>query len=122
MKMNITYDNIKDYNNGTLKPEVGMYCNRFFYSDIKPYEIVEVNKTGKTLTLRSVDAELDKSWKPEFIEGGFSGHCTNNNEQKWVFKSNPKNTTFKVRLSKKGYDKGNFYVGPEPRYKFDYNF
>jgi hypothetical protein len=120
--MNITYDNIKDYNNGTLKPEIGMYCNRFFYSDIKPYEIVGVNKTGKTLTLRAMDTKIDKSWKPEFIEGGFSGHCVNNNEQKWTFTSNPKNATFQVRLSKKGYGKGDFYVGPEPRHKYDYNF
>ena len=120
--MKKTPEQRQDYNNGTKKPEVGMFCNEFLYSDVRPYEIVEVNKTGKTIKVRKMDAELDPSWKPEFIAGGFSAHCTNDTEQQWVITSNPNNFVLTLRLSKKGFDRGRFWVSDQPLKRYDYNF
>tara|TARA_R100000808_G_C2154113_1_gene164851 strand:+ start:354 stop:722 length:369 start_codon:yes stop_codon:yes gene_type:complete len=116
------YDLLKKYNNGTLKPEVGMYCNQFGYSDAHPYEIIKVSDSGKTLTIRSMESKLDPTWKPEMVAGGYSAHCVNNNSQKWIIKSDAKGYTLKVRLGKKGYSKGTFRVGLNPIRHYDYNF
>lgn len=120
----LTPEQREEYNNGTRKPEVGMFANRFGYTDINPYEIVEVNETGKTIKVRQMDAERDPSWKPEFVVGGFAGHCVNNSEsdQKWVITSNPDNHVLSLRLSKNGFAKGEFWVDNYPRKKYDFNF
>jgi len=112
----------KDLNNGSTTPSVGMFCNQFGYSDVTPYEIVAVSKSGKTLTLRVVDTKLSKTFKPNIEVGGFSGHCTNSDEQEWEYFTNENNPTIKVSLSKKGFGKGRFDVSYLPFKNHDYNF
>ena len=113
---------IKDYNNGTLRPKVGMACNYRGYSDVEPWEVVEVNKSGKTITIRKYDTELINGDDLKFHAGGFAAHCSNQRNQKYTYTSNPKNATIQVRLSKKGFGKGRFHVTHNPYKFYDYNF
>ena len=52
------------------------YANLYGYSDVRPYEVVSISKSGKQITIRSMKFERDQTWQPEFDMGGFvdSGH------------------------------------------------
>lgn len=78
--------------------EVGDGVSLKGYSDVTPYEVVEVSKSGKTAKIREMKATLDPNWKPEMIPGGFSAHCVNNREQKWILESNPEGAIRKISL------------------------
>lgn len=57
------------------------------WSDVSPCTVIK--RTATTITVRVDKAELDPTWKPEFVIGGFSAHCTNNNEQRWNIEEDP---------------------------------
>ena len=103
------------------------YANQYLYSDIVPFEVTRV-VSDRTIDVRRMISVRDPSWKPEIIPGGFSGHCTNNTEQRWFFESDPTFHITRIRRSKKGAnlwrDKyGNNYVlSDAPRRFHDYNF
>jgi hypothetical protein len=100
------------------------YANEIGYSDVEPHEVV-CEVSAKTLEIRAMDAERDPTWKPEFIPGGFAGHCINQSEQRWTYASNEQRPIIRIRLSKRGWkDKhGNRYVlADKPRKFYDYNF
>ena len=101
------------------------YANRFGWSDIHPFEVIEV-RTPRKVIIRSMNAELAADWKPEVILGGFFGHTVNNDEQRWDITSDPDGHSFPIRLNKRGtwVDKaGNKYgLADEPRRKYDWNF
>jgi hypothetical protein len=104
--------------------EVGTGVTEHGYSDSYPFEVVAVSKSGKTLTIRPLDAEFDKSVDLTFLPGGFSAHCANQHDQKWILTSNPNNPTQKIRLTKKGWTSGSyrrFSVGKASKF-YDYNF
>ena len=99
------------------------YANNGGYSDITPYEIVRVI-SDKTIEIREMDCEK-LPWKPDWHEGGFSGHLANQDEQKWDIKSNEENSTIKARLRKDGYfhsEVGKHYIEKSPRKFYEYNF
>ena len=73
------------------------YANMIGYTDVSPCEIVK-RISDKTIEIRSMDAELDPSWKREFHPGGFFGHPSNNQSQKWEITSNADNRVFRIRL------------------------
>ncbi len=106
------------------RPEVGEYLIEQCYSDVKPWEIIAVNKSGKTVEVRSMNAELDtvNGPKPEFIPGGFSAICTNMDKLVYKIEPNPEGTTRKVRFSGAGWDKGRMSLRDKPVYHYDYNF
>ena len=102
------------------------YANYLAYSDVHPYEVVEVN-TALMMTVREMDAELDPDWKMDMIPGGFVGHVANNRTQEYTYTSNPENKTIKIRYSKAKkiwQDKhGRRFSPSRNAYKFhDYNF
>ena len=101
------------------------YAIRLGHSDKDPYEIVRV-VSDQTLEVRKMDAELDPEWNPSFEPGGFAGHCTNQNEQRWIFKSNPYRPTERIRLRKRGGWKDpygtRFILSDVPKKFYDYNF
>ena len=102
------------------------HANHQGYSDTSPYEIIRV-VSDKTIELRAMTAERDENWKPEFIPGGFSAHCTNNGDQRsaWIIKSNPENYTVRARLQKDGSWKsehGRHTLSKAPAKHYDYNF
>lgn len=102
----------------------GKFANNVMYSDVKPYEIVKVI-SEQTIEVRAMNVKRDDNFKPEFIVGGFAGHCVNQNEQQWIITSCPEAETMRLRKRKDG----NFYKGSlkfkiedAPRYYYDYNF
>lgn len=98
------------------------YANMSGYSDVKPFEIVRV-VSDKTIEIREMDAEKGE-WKPEFIAGGFAGHCVNQDDQVWNFKSNETNPVIRARRNKNGWKSsyGNHILSTEPVKFHDYNF
>ena len=101
------------------------YANHISWSDIEPFEVVKVI-SDKTIEIREMDAELDNTWKPDFIVGGFAAHCANQREQRWNIKSNETYPTIRIRLSKnRGWRDSNgrkFVLSESPRKFYDYNF
>lgn len=101
------------------------YANHIGYSDINPYEVVKVI-SDKTLEVREMDAKLAEGEKPQFIVGGFAGHCVNQRELKYDISSNPENPVIRIRLRKNGYfyssGGAKFKLADEPKYFYDYNF
>ena len=102
------------------------HANHNGYSDTTPFEIVRA-VSDKTIELRSMTAERAADWKPEFISGGYAGHCTNNGNQRkaWVIKSDPEGYTVRARLQKDGSWKsshGRHSLHTAAIKKYDYNF
>lgn len=100
------------------------YLNHHGWSDVTPYEVLSITKSGYTATVRAMHAELDKSWKPEVVPGGFAGHCINNIEQRWVITPDPDGVILKVRRTKYGWRNGfqRFKASATPCMFYDYNF
>jgi hypothetical protein len=100
------------------------YANHIGYSDINPYEVVRI-VSDKCLEIREMNAERDRSVKLDFVPGGFSAHCRNQNDQEWIITSDESAKVFKIRLGKNGWkDKhGHRYsLGDKPVKFYDYNF
>jgi hypothetical protein len=106
------------------------YANQHGYSDIHPYEVVEVVKPGM-MKIREMNSTLQADWKPEIIPGGFVGHCANQGTQRWDYVSSAtaqvktiRQSHAKGRKNGKWFDKhGNEYVpAAKPRRFHDYNF
>ena len=100
------------------------YANHYGYSDVNPYEVVKVI-SDKTIEVREMDSEKDPSWVPNWHVGGFAGHCSNQQEQKWFIKSNAENPVVRIRLGKQGWKDKNgrkFGLSSEPVRFYDYNF
>ena len=101
--------------------EIGDHAHICHYSDISPVTVIK--RTAKTITVRFDNAELDPNWKPEFDIGGFSAHCTNNNDQKWIITENPNGRTETFRLRNVGWrNKSDEKLYPEWMKQYDYNF
>lgn len=101
------------------------YANQIGYSDVRPFEIISVSKSGKQITIREMNAELDPSWKPQFHAGGFSAHCSNQADQKWIITSDENANTIKAYLRKDGRFHsayGKHKIEDQPRRFYDYNF
>jgi hypothetical protein len=100
------------------------YANECGWSDVSPYEVVRV-VSGKTLEIRPMKAELDETWKPDFVPGGFHGTVVNQDTQRWIITPNPDAPIRRIRLGKRGWkDKHGhrFALANEPRCFYDYNF
>lgn len=79
--------------------EVGDGVTVHLYSDSEAYTIIK--RTAKTITLQRDIATLDPNFKPKFIEGGFCGHCVNQNEQKYTYERDPNGHIITARWSDK---------------------
>ena len=99
------------------------YANHHGYTDIDPYEIVEII-SDKTIVVREMDAKPNDDFVMDFTPGGFCGHVSN--QPDWVITSNENNDTFRIRLHKSGVWKSKsgrkFYLSDKPRKYYDYNF
>lgn len=106
---------------------IGMGCSCWYGTDAYPYEVVKI-VSDRCVEVRSMNAVLDPSYKPDIIPGGFCGQCTNVDEQKWIYSSNENGSIIKVSLHKAKKKKGwfgscggKFYFG-QARKVYDYNF
>lgn len=99
-----------------------IYANRAGWTDMEPFEIVSISPSGKTATIRPMDAKLIQPATCLGV-GGFSAHF-DNWSQKWEITSNPEYPTRKIRLTKKGWaSKGTkFRLNTRPVKFYDYNF
>lgn len=107
--------------------DIRQYANYHGYSDVTPFEVTEV-KSERKVIVREMNSERDPSWKPEIIPGGFSGHCTNQNTQRWNIESNKSGYTFAIskrkdgRWFRVGETCGQYVFADAPRKFHDYNF
>ena len=81
--------------------KVGMGATVLGYSDANPYEIIKVSPSGKALTLRAMSATRDPEWKMDWVQGGFAGHLKNQEQQKWIIKSDPNGFELRANWSNK---------------------
>lgn len=101
--------------------EVGDHAHICHYSDRSPVTVIK--RTAKTITVRYDKAELDPNWKPEWVVGGFAGHCTNNDEQRWIIEEDPNGRTEVFRLRNVGWrNSADEKLYPEWAKHYDYNF
>lgn len=119
------HDLVTSYNRTYFRDnaEIGDGATVHYYSDEEACTIIK--RTAKTLTLRRCKATLANGWKPEWVPGGFSAICTNNEDQQWEYEENPDGRIFIARWSeaKQGfYAEGCLYVTPGRREHYDYNF
>lgn len=82
-------------------PAVGQGATICHHCDRTACTIVAVSESGKTISLQPDHAE-PRNWKPEIMPGGFAGHCTNNHNQRYRYRSNPDAPIWKARLCKGG--------------------
>lgn len=101
------------------------YFNKYIGTDVFPYQTM-ARVSDKTMTIRPMKAELDPTFRPVIITGGFAGHCTNNHDQFWTIYPDPKAPMIRIRLHKDGWWRdraGNRYqAADEPVRFYDYNF
>jgi hypothetical protein len=85
----------------TWNPKPGDGVTICHFSDRTACTVVRVGASGKTIWLQEDTATLD-GWKPEILPGGFSGHCTNNAEQRYAYQPNPNGAIHRASLRKDG--------------------
>lgn len=103
--------------------DVGEHAHICHYSDVSPCTVIKRTKT--TITVRYDKATRDPDWKPEWIVGGFSAHCTNNDEQRWIIEEDPNGKTDIFRWHKNANCFKNTCgekLFPEWAKHYDYNF
>lgn len=79
--------------------EVGDGVTYHLYSDSHACTIIK--RTAKTITIQQDTATLSPDFKPEFVVGGFAGHCTNQDKQNYTYERNPKGCVITARWSEK---------------------
>jgi len=100
------------------------YANHHGYTDVNPYEIVRW-VSDKTIEIRAMKADPDPEWKPEFHVGGFSAHCSNQRDQRWIIESDPSEPVIRARKRIDGYfhsAHGRHMVNDRAVKFYDYNF
>lgn len=101
--------------------EVGDHAHICHYSDVSPVTVIK--RTAKTITVRYDKAERDPSWTPEWVSGGFAGHCTNQDEQRWIIEEDPDGRTEVFRLRRVGWrNTADEKLYPGWKKFYDYNF
>lgn len=124
LKRNI--EEAKDLNERLLTPataKVGDGATICLWSDNHACTIIKKTKT--TITVQRDKATLDPNFKPEFIIGGFAGHCTNQHEQTYTYERDENGSIETFHWSKK-YNSYGIPSNPrliKGRHEFyDYNF
>ena len=106
------------------------YANHYGYSDVNPYEIIR-HVSPTTIEVRAMSATREN---PEddlgFAPGGFCGHHSRQEDQRWVITPCPENPVIRIRLSRAKRKAGRWYsrtgerfaLAEAPRKFYDYNF
>ena len=123
-----TYDErrkaeLKMFEDWYKEMEVGDHCHIKHWSDVSPCTVIK--RTKSTITVRYDKAERDPNWKPEWIVGGFSAHCTNNEDQEWIISEDPDGRveTFRWRKTRNCFmNTAEEKLFPEWMKFYDYNF
>lgn len=104
-------------------PTVGDGATVCHYSDRTACTVIRISPSGKTLWMQE-DTAVPDGWKPEFVQGGFAGHCVNNADQTYQYSPNPHGTTHRASRRKDGRFRttNGQPVIPGRRQFHDYNF
>jgi hypothetical protein len=101
------------------------YYNRKLWTDIVPYELVEVVSPTHRV-IRELETKKSDDFTLEMIPGGFVGFPVNQDQQKWNYFSNEDNPLISIYLDRKGEwkDKSNQFYQPysKPIRYYDYSF
>ena len=101
--------------------KVGDGVTVHLYSDAHAYTVIK--RTANTLTLRRCKATHADGWKPEYIPGGFSVICINDEDQRWQYEEDEDGEIVKANWSKRGFRVyGSCYVTFGRHEHYDYNF
>lgn len=79
--------------------EVGDGITINLYSDSNAYTVIK--RTKSTITIQRDKVVLKPEFKPEFIEGGFSHICTNQNDQDYDYERDEDGRILTLRWSDK---------------------
>lgn len=116
----IDLDNLTRQAHEELK--VGDGVTLRLYSDAEAYTVVK--RTACSITVQRDKAMLDPNFKPVWDVGGFAGHCTNQEEQKYSYERNENGEKITLRFSRKYgrfmYLEKSIQIGRHEFY--DYNF
>ncbi len=116
----------REYKSRYINPsniKVGDGVTIILWSDKHACTVTKVTKT--TVTVRRDKATLNPDFKPEWISGGFAGHCTNQDEQTYSYEPDEKGkqTTFHWSKKYQSYGLPNNLRLIKGRHEFyDYNF
>jgi hypothetical protein len=104
-------------------PIVGGGATIGHYSDRTACTVIRISPSGKTLWMQEDIAVLD-GWKPEFVAGGFAGHCVNNTEQTYKYSPDSDGSVYRASRRKDGWFRttNGEPVIPGRRQFHDYNF
>ena len=110
------------------------FINYTTYTDVEPYEVLEISKSGKTAKVRRMECERINQGEDSFAPGGFCGHTSHGpGGQQWSYKSVDDGSSFTMSLRKNGrwQFKGqqtsrtggcSGSLSDEPYMYYDYNF
>jgi hypothetical protein len=68
---------------------VGDLVTEYFYTDAHAGRVIDIRRNGKEIVVQEDKATKDPNWKPNIIEGGFAGHCTNGRELTYTYEADP---------------------------------
>jgi len=117
---------ISEYDSHHLTPanaRVGDGATVNLWSDRHAGTIIKVTK--RTIVIRRDKAILDPNFKPNYIPGGFSVHCTNSHDQKWSYEPDEDGDLTTLYWSEKyrQYGRpGNLTASKGRHEYYDYNF
>ena len=100
------------------------YANHYGYSDINPYEIIR-RVSATTIEIREMVATRVDSSGLGFVQGGFVGHCSRQDEQMYSYAANAAAPIIRMRL-RKGSQWHSIYgrhiISDAPKKFYDFNF
>lgn len=105
--------------------EVGDGVTYHLWSDA--YACTVISRTAKRMVIQRDKATLDPSFKPEWIPGGFSAHCTNSEDQSYTYERDVRGEKYVCNWSEKhgcwrsGSD-ASFRISRGRHEYYDYNF
>ena len=102
--------------------KVGDGATVHLWSDAHAYTIIK--RTANTLTLRRCKAKHANGWKPEWIPGGFSAICINDEDQRWEYEEDDDGEIKVAHWSKRNGFRvdGCLHVTAGRHEHYDYNF
>ena len=98
---------------------VGKYINQVLWSDVSPVGKI-VGIKGKTKVLIQPVTAGKNLTEMQFVVGGFAGHCTNQNEQRYEFYE--EGEVFETPLSNFRMKAMFWSIDEAPHKYHDYNF
>lgn len=125
-RLDMAREKIEKFGECHLTPanaKVGEGATINFWSDRQAATIIKVTKCS--ITVQRDKAILNPNFKPEFIIGGFSAHCTNQSEQSYTYEMDETGQTYTFRWSKKHCSygtPGNLTLSKGRHEFYDYNF